>query len=172
MPAKSSSCPPKRAPILEDISEFNATLPAGRRLLGLDLGTKTIGLALSDVTRMIASPLDTLKRQKFRRDLEQLQAAIAEHDIAGLVLGLPRHLDGGEGPRAQSTRAFARNLAERIAIPILLWDERLTTAAAERVLLDADASRARRAEVVDKLAATLILQSALDGARQNGPSQP
>jgi putative holliday junction resolvase len=146
----------------EDAAEFAASLPAGRRLLGLDLGTKTIGVALSDVTRTIASSVETIRRKKFSIDATALQKLIAEHNIAGLVLGLPRNLDGSEGPRAQSSRAFARNLNQRCPIPILLWDERLTTAAAERLLISADASRKRRSEVIDKMAATLILQGALD----------
>ena len=151
-----------RSEICEDIEHFRSLAGDHGRLLGLDLGTRTIGLALSDLLRMIASPLETLARKKFSRDATQLEAVITEHDIAGLVLGLPRNLDGSEGPRAQSTRAFARNLSHRQAPPILLWDERLTTAAAERVLLEADTSRARRAEVIDKMAAAIILQSALD----------
>jgi len=146
----------------EDAGEFAASLPVGRRLLGLDLGTKTIGVALSDVTRTIASSVETIRRKKFSIDVAALQKLIAEHDIAGLVLGLPRNLDGSEGPRAQSSRAFARNLNQLCPIPILLWDERLTTAAAERLLISADASRKRRSEVIDKMAATLILQGALD----------
>ena len=150
------------APVLEDVNAFAETLVGQHRFLGLDLGTKTIGLALSDIAGLIASPYDTIRRTKFTRDAERLSEIIDEHAVAALVLGLPRNLDGSEGPRAQSTRAFARNLARLQQQPILLWDERLTTAAAERVLLDADTSRARRAEVVDKIAATLILQGALD----------
>jgi putative Holliday junction resolvase len=137
-------------------------LPVGARLLGLDVGTKTIGLALSDVTRMIASGLTTLARGKFAADGRRLLEIVREHDIGGLVIGLPVNLDGSEGPRAQATRAFARNLAKLTPLPMLLWDERLTTAAAERSLLEADVSRRRRAEVIDKVAATLILQGALD----------
>ena len=162
MPETTKPATPARADIFEDVVAFAARLPGGRRLLGLDLGTKTIGLALSDLTRMIASPLETLQRKKFSRDATRLDHHIDAHEIAGLVLGLPRNFDGSEGPRAQSTRAFARNLAQRVSIPILLWDERLTTAAAERALLEADTSRARRAEVVDQVAATLILQGVLD----------
>lgn len=162
MPDTTKPAPTQTATIFDDVGQFAVQLPPGRRLLGLDLGTKTIGLALTDVTRMIASPLETLQRKKFSHDATRLEDHIATHDVAALVLGLPRNFDGSEGPRAQSTRAFARNLARRITIPILLWDERLTTAAAERVLLEADTSRARRAEVVDQLAATLILQGVLD----------
>ncbi len=147
--------------------QFFAGLPSSGRLLGLDLGTKTIGLALSDLSRMIASPFDTIRRTKFTIDADKLVEICARHHVVGLVLGLPRNLDGSEGPRAQATRAFARNLSRKIRLaeitmPLLLWDERLTTAAAERVLLDADTSRARRAEVIDQLAASLILQNVLD----------
>ena len=141
--------------------------PAGR-LIGIDAGTKTFGLALSDVTRTIASPLETIIRRKFTLDMVRLFALTSEHAIAGLVLGFPRNLDGTEGPRAQATRALARNLNRLSALPVLLWDERLTTALAERMLIDADQSRKRRAEVIDKLAATLILQSALDRLRAAG----
>ena len=148
-----------------DIGDFKQRLAPGRRLIGIDLGTKTIGLALSDVTRTIASSLETLKRTKFAADSARLLELAREHEIAGLVLGLPANLDGTEGPRAQATRAFARNLNALTALPILLWDERLTTAAAERMLIEADASRKRRAELIDKLAATLILQGALDRMR-------
>lgn len=154
-----------RGATTEDADDFARQLPAAGRLIGLDLGTKTIGLSLSDVTRMIASPLETIARTKFTRDVEALNAHIASHSICGLVLGLPRNLDGSEGPRAQSSRAFARNLNQRIALPILLWDERLTTAAAERLLIEADSSRRRRSQVIDKMAANLILQGVLDRMR-------
>jgi putative Holliday junction resolvase len=156
---------PKRAPLgetLEDIEGFAARLKAGARLIGIDAGTKTLGLALSDVTRTIASPLTVLRRSKFKEDAAALLRIAAEHQIGGFVLGLPVNLDGTSGPRAQATRAFARNMNALTDIPILLWDERLTTAAAERTLLEADTSRKRRAEVIDKLAAALILQGALD----------
>jgi putative Holliday junction resolvase len=132
------------------------------RLLGLDVGSKTIGMALSDVTRSIATPYHTVRRTKFTEDVKAIEAAIEEHDIGGIVIGLPLNLDGSEGPRAQSTRAFARNLAARIAVPIVFWDERLSTAAVERHLIEADASRKRRAEVIDRMAAAYILQGALD----------
>ncbi|CAA2138504.1 Holliday junction resolvase RuvX [Hyphomicrobium sp. ghe19] len=144
----------------EDQHEFRA-IEAGR-LIGIDAGTKTLGLALSDVRRTIASPLETIRRTKFTADAVRLFALIAEHGVAGLVLGLPRNMDGTEGPRAQATRALARNLNKMSPLPILLWDERLTTAEAQRMLIDADQTRKRRAEVIDKLAATIILQSALD----------
>lgn len=152
----------------DDILAFAALMPAEGRLLGLDLGTKTIGLALSDVTRLIASPMETIRRVKLKADAERLQVVIEQHAIVGLVLGLPSNLDGREGPRAQSTRAFARNLVGLLGAglpPVLMWDERLTTAAAERVLIEADQSRKRRAEVIDKMAAALILQSAMDRIR-------
>ncbi len=138
------------------------TLRPGERLLGLDVGTKTIGLALSDVTRQIATPLETIRRTKFKADAARLLALAKEHGAGGLVIGLPVNLDGSEGPRAQSVRAFARNLGQMTALPMCFWDERLSTAAAERVLLEADASRKRRAEVIDKMAAAYILQGALD----------
>jgi putative Holliday junction resolvase len=144
------------------IEDLPALLAPGARLLGLDLGTKTIGLALSDVTRSIATPYHTLRRTNFTADAKAIEAAIAEHEVGALVLGLPINLDGTEGPRAQSTRAFARNLAARIEVPILFWDERLSTQAVERHLIEADASRKRRAEVIDRMAAAYILQGALD----------
>lgn len=148
-----------------NIEEFKACLHPGRRLIGIDPGTKTLGLALSDVTRSIASPLETIRRTKFQADAKRLLELADLHAIAGFVLGLPINLDGSEGPRAQAARAFARNLNALSPLPILLWDERLTTAAAERMLIEADASRKRRGEVIDKLAATLILQGALDRMR-------
>jgi len=132
------------------------------RLMGVDLGTKTIGLALSDVERRIATPLETIKRVKFTPDAQRLKALIDRHDIGGLVIGLPLNMDGTEGPRAQATRAFVRNFKPIYGGPILFWDERLSTMAVTRTLLDADASRAKRAEAVDKMAAAYILQGALD----------
>jgi len=144
------------------LSELFERLQRDERLLGLDVGTKTIGLALSDVMRQIATPLETIRRTKFKADAARLLAVANEHGAGGLVIGLPVNLDGSEGPRAQSTRAFARNLAQLTDLPMSFWDERLSTAAAERVLLEADASRKRRAELIDKLAAAYILQSALD----------
>lgn len=149
-----------------DVAGFADGLPAGGRLIGIDAGTKTLGLALSDVTRTIASALETIRRTKFAADVERLLSLAAEHGVVGFVLGLPINLDGSEGPRAQSARAFARNLNRLSALPILLWDERLSTAAAERMLIEADQSRKRRNEVIDKLAATLILQGALDRMRR------
>jgi putative Holliday junction resolvase len=139
-----------------------AALPRGARLMGLDLGTKTIGLALSDVERRIASPLETIKRVKFGQDAERLLALAAKHGVAALILGLPLNMDGSEGPRAQATRAFARNLGRLTALPVHFQDERLSTAAVTRTLIEADASRARRGELVDKMAAAYILQGVLD----------
>ncbi|MFZ4807622.1 MAG: Holliday junction resolvase RuvX [Hyphomicrobiaceae bacterium] len=156
----------------EDPVAFTASLGANDRLIGIDLGTKTIGLALSDVRRMVASPLETIRRTKFRADVARLVELVDSHGVGGLVLGLPRNLDGSEGPRAQATRAFARNLNQLLAVPILLWDERWSTAAAERMLIEADQSRKRRAEVIDKLAATLILQGALDRIVRLSDPQP
>ncbi|MGU9980240.1 Holliday junction resolvase RuvX [Phreatobacter sp. HK31-P] len=134
----------------------------GRRLLGLDLGTKTIGLALSDVMWTIATPLETIRRVKFTPDVVALLGLAARHDAGALVIGLPKNMDGTEGPRAQSTRAFVRNLVPKTDLPIVFWDERMSTAAVTRTLLEADASRARRAELVDKMAAAYILQGFLD----------
>lgn len=145
-----------------DIVPFAAELAPRARLFGLDVGTKTIGLALSDTRRTIASGFDTLMRTKFAADARRLLDLAAQHDVGGFVIGLPRNLDGSEGPRAQAVRAFAANLSRLTQSPMLLWDERLTTVAAERALLEADASRRQRDRVIDKVAATLILQGALD----------
>jgi putative holliday junction resolvase len=147
---------------LVPIEDLPPLLAREARLLGLDVGTKTIGMALSDVTRSVATPYHTVRRTKFTEDVSAIEAAIEEHEVGAVVIGLPLNLDGSEGPRAQSTRAFARNLAARIAVPILFWDERLSTAAVERHLIEADASRKRRAEVIDRMAAAYILQGALD----------
>jgi putative Holliday junction resolvase len=141
------------------------SLPANGALMGLDLGTKTIGLAISDGGRRIASPLLTIRRTKFKADAEALLKQAAANAVAGLVLGLPLNMDGSEGPRVQATRAFAKNLAALTTLPIFFWDERLSTAAVTRTLLDADASRKRRAELVDKMAAAYILQGVLDRLR-------
>jgi len=155
-------------PVVEP-AELKPALAPRARLLGLDLGTKTIGLALSDSMLSVASPLETLRRTKFTADAEALLALIAEREICGLVLGLPRNMDGSEGPRAQSTRAFANNMAGKTDLPITFWDERLTTAEAERVLIDqADMNRKRRGEVIDKMAASIILQNFLDFLRNSG----
>jgi putative holliday junction resolvase len=141
--------------------EFRAALPEGGRLLGLDVGTKTIGTALCDAGWSIASPAELIKRTRFGADKAELDRLIAAQAVKGLVIGLPLNLDGSDSPRTQSTRAFARNM-EASGLPILLWDERWSTQAVTRTLLDADASRARRADLVDKLAAAYILQNAID----------
>ena len=134
-------------------------------MLGLDVGTKTVGLALSDVTRTVATPYETLRRTKFTADAKRIAEVVEKESVGGLVIGLPFNLDGSEGPRAQSTRAFARNLSAHVSIPMAFWDERLSTAAVERHLIEADASRKRRAEVIDRMAAAYILQGALDRLR-------
>ena len=141
---------------------YAAALPANARLFGLDLGTKTIGVAVSDPGLRIATPLTTIARRKFTADVTALLGLAAKNGVGGLVVGLPVNMDGSEGPRAQSTRAFVRNLAPLSALPTIFWDERLSTAAVTRTLLEADASRRRRDEVVDKLAAAYILQGFLD----------
>ncbi|WP_378941940.1 Holliday junction resolvase RuvX [Paracoccus sp. R86501] len=151
--------------IFEDISEMAGTLPAMGALAGLDLGTKTIGVAVSDSMRQVASPITVIRRQKFTLDAEALLKIATDRGLTGLILGLPRNMDGSEGPRAQSTRAFARNLSRLTDLPIGYWDERLLTVAAERALLEADTSRKRRAEVIDQVAAGYILQGALDRLR-------
>lgn len=148
--------------IHEAIEEFAAALPAGRPVAGLDLGTKTIGVAISDPRLSVATPLRTIRRTKFTADARELLALCAQRQIGGLILGLPRNMDGSEGPRCQSTRAFARNLSQLTELPITFWDERLSTVAAERALLEADTSRKRRAEVIDHVAAGYILQGAID----------
>ena len=144
------------------LADLSQRLKRDERLLGLDVGTKTVGLALSDVMRQIATPLETIRRTKFTADAARLLQLATAHGVGGLVIGLPVNLDGTQGPRAQSTRAFARNLAGLTDLPMAFWDERLSTAAAERVLLEADTSRKRRAELIDKMAAAYILQGALD----------
>ncbi|WP_108501820.1 Holliday junction resolvase RuvX [Paracoccus indicus] len=151
--------------IFEDISEMAAALPAMGALAGLDLGTKTIGVAVSDGMRQVASPITVIRRQKFTLDAEALLKIATDRGLTGLILGLPRNMDGSEGPRAQSTRAFARNLSRLTELPIGYWDERLSTVAAERALLEGDTSRKRRAEVIDQVAAGYILQGALDRLR-------
>ena len=148
--------------ILEDLAEFNAAVPRFRAIAGLDLGTVTIGVAVSDGMRQVATPLETIRRKKFGTDAARLLEITANRSIAGIVLGLPLNMDGSEGPRCQSTRAFARNLEKLTDLPIAFWDERLSTVAAERALLEADTSRKRRAEVIDHVAASYILQGALD----------
>ena len=130
--------------------------------MGLDLGTKTIGIAISDGLRLTATPLKTIRRSKFTNDANILLEIIRDNNIAGIILGLPLNMDGSEGPRAQSSRAFARNLSTKTNVPVAFWDERLSTEAVTRTMLEADLSRSRRAQVVDKLAASYILQGALD----------
>lgn len=148
------------------LTELAPRLPPRCRLLGLDLGTKTIGMALSDVERRIATPYDTIRRTRFQADAQQIVVVVRSFDAGALVLGLPLNMDGSEGPRAQATRAFARNLLPLLtdagSPAIVFWDERLSTAAVERSLIDQDVSRARRAQVIDKMAAAYILQGALD----------
>ncbi|KKB13667.1 Holliday junction resolvase [Devosia geojensis] len=144
-----------------------ADLPASGKLLGLDLGTRTIGVAVSDALRYSATPLETIKRTKFTQDAERILALIAENNAVAIILGLPLNMDGSEGPRVQSTRAFARNLAQKTPIPIAFWDERLSTSAVTRMMIEADLRRDRRAEIVDKLAASYILQGALDRLRRD-----
>lgn len=149
--------------LIATAKEFLTGLPKGKRLLCLDVGSTTIGLALSDTRRSIASPLETIERKKFAKDLEQLQKIIASHDVGGLVIGYPVNMDGSLGPRAQSTRTFASTLGKTIDLPMFLWDERMSTMAVNRMMEDeADLSRQRRAELVDKLAASYMLQGFLD----------
>ena len=148
---------------IDDLVKLTETKAPGTCLLGFDLGTKTIGLALSDPGLMVASPLQTLPRRKFSKDLVILQALVAERNIGGFVFGLPANMDGSEGPRAQGTRDFANNLVNHIKVPLAFWDERLSTAAVERLMIEeADLSRQKRAQSVDKMAAAYILQGALD----------
>lgn len=144
------------------LSEIAALLPARGALIGLDLGTKTIGVAVSDPDRRVAAPVETIARKRFAVDAQRVIALATERRAAGYVLGLPVNMDGSEGPRAQATRAFARNFEQLTALPVALWDERLSTAAVERALIAADLSRAKRKAVIDQHAATYILQGALD----------
>lgn len=148
--------------IFEDIAAFAAALPGQKAIAGLDFGEKTIGVALSDLRRSVATPVQTIRRVKFTLDAASLLALVAERGAAGLVLGLPLNMDGSEGPRVQATRAFARNLSRLTELPITYWDERLSTVAATRALIAADMSRKRRNEVIDHVAAGYILQGALD----------
>ncbi len=148
--------------ICADVAELLAILPPYRAICGLDLGDKTIGLAISDLRRGIATPVEVIRRTRFTEDAAKLLTILTARNVAGIVLGLPLNMDGSEGPRVQSTRAFARNLARLTELPITFWDERLSTVAAERALIEADTSRKRRREVIDQVAAGYILQGALD----------
>jgi putative Holliday junction resolvase len=141
--------------------QFREAVPQGGRLVGLDVGSKTIGVALCDAGWSFATPAELIRRTRFNADLERIKAVIAVQRVIGIVIGLPLNLDGSESPRTQSTRAFARNV-EPLGLPILLWDERWSTQAVTRTLIDADTTRARRAELVDKMAAAYILQGAID----------
>jgi putative Holliday junction resolvase len=143
-------------------ADLMAALATGQRLMGLDVGEKTIGIAVSDTTFTIASPVETIRRKKFAADAERLQALVIERQVGGFVIGLPINMDGSEGPRCQSVRAFAGNLLVKLDLLLAFWDERLSTAAVTRTMIEADLSRGRRAELVDKLAAAYILQGFLD----------
>jgi len=146
-------------------SDLKHLVPKGARLLGLDVGTKTVGMALSDATWMVATPVDTIRRKRFRDDVQRLLSEIERLHVGGVVVGLPVSLDGSEGPRAQSVRQFGRNLLQHRDLPLAFWDERLSTAAVEREMIAADLSRKRRAEIIDKVAAAYILQGLLDRLR-------
>jgi putative Holliday junction resolvase len=156
--------------LFETVEDILPAISNMQALMGLDLGTKTIGVALSDSFQTVATPMETVKRKKFGIDAARLLEIIDQRSVGAIVLGLPRNMDGTEGPRCQSTRAFARNLARLTDLPIGFWDERLSTVAAEKALLEADTSRKRRSEVIDHVAASYILQGALDRMRhlQNG----
>jgi putative Holliday junction resolvase len=152
--------------MLFDTSDaFCQALTAGRRLLGLDVGETTIGLALSDTSRTIATPHLTIERAKFSKDVLTLEAIITKQSVGGLVVGYPINMDGSHGPRTQSTRTFVSNLGKHIRLPMLLWDERMSTLAVERMMVEADMSRSRRAVLVDKLAASYMLQGFLDSIK-------
>jgi len=148
--------------ILNNPAELREAVPAGKRLMGLDVGTKTIGLALSDTRHIIATPLETIRRRRFREDMAQLFALLDKHEVGGLVIGLPLTLGGADGPRTQSVRQFARNLVALRHLPAAFWDERLSTAAVTREMIAADLTRKRRGEIVDRVAAAYILQGCLD----------
>ncbi len=159
-----------RKPV-ENPRELIPTLRPGQRLIGLDVGAKTIGVALSDASRTIASPHRTIRRGKFTRDAEELRRIIADNDVGAAIIGLPINMNGSEGPRCQSVRQFAANLQAKIDIDVAFWDERLSTVAVERTLLAADVSRKRRGEVIDKMAAAYILQGALDNLGRADPER-
>lgn len=158
--------------IAATIEAFAAALPPNRAIAGLDLGDKTIGVALSDLRRQVATPIQVIRREKFTLDAAKLLALLEERGAAGIVLGLPLNMDGTTGPRVQATQAFARNLEKLTPLPICYWDERLSTVAAERALLEADTSRKRRKEVIDQVAAGYILQGALDRLAHLARSEP
>ncbi len=151
--------------VYDTLDDFVAALQPTRALMGLDLGEKTVGIAVSDRMLSVASPLETVRRVKFTADAARVLEIAEAREVGGLILGLPRNMDGSEGPRCQSTRAFARNLSRLTELPIGFWDERLSTVAAERALLEADTSRRRRAQVIDHVAAGYILQGVLDRLR-------
>ena len=162
MTSSSSDVNAARNAPTDDVAAFAASLARGRRLIGIDVGTKTLGLALSDVERTVATALETIQRTKFAKDGARLMTLADEHGVGGYVVGLPMNMDGSEGPSAQSARAFARNLAKLAGAPILFWDERMSTVAAERALIEADTSRKKRDALIDKVAAAIILQGAID----------
>ncbi len=149
-------------------TDLKAHLKQGQRLLGLDVGTKTIGMALSDTRLVIATPFDTIRRTRFRDDLARIRQEVEKHGVGGIVVGLPLALEGGEGPRAQGVRQFAKNLLAQLDLPLTFWDERMSTAAVERGMIEADLSRARRARIVDRAAAAYILQGLLDRLAHSG----
>jgi putative Holliday junction resolvase len=155
--------------LFDDPRELRTAVPTGRRLIGLDVGTKTIGLALSDTRLVIASPLETIRRRRFREDITALFALIDRHEVGGLVIGLPLRMEGGDGPRTQSVRQFARNLLAVREMPVTFWDERLSTAAVTREMIAHDMTRKRRAEIVDRVAAAYILQGFLDAMGRKDP---
>jgi putative Holliday junction resolvase len=150
-------------------TDLKAYLKPGERLLGLDVGTKTIGMALSDTRLVIATPFDTIRRTRFRDDLVRIKQEVVKHGVGGIVVGLPLALEGGEGPRAQGVRQFAKNLLAQLDLPLTFWDERLSTAAVERGMIEADITRKRRAQIVDRAAAAYILQGLLDRLARSGP---
>jgi putative Holliday junction resolvase len=158
--------------ILNNPAELREAAPAGKRLMGLDVGTKTIGLALSDTRRVIATPLETIRRRRFREDMARLSVLIDAQDVGGLVIGLPLTLAGADGPRTQSVRQFARNLVALRDLPIAFWDERLSTAAVTREMIAADLTRKRRGEIVDRVAAAYILQGCLDYLARQAAALP
>ena len=154
--------------IYENILDFAGSISREKALMGLDLGSKTIGVAISDSLKTVATPLKTIKRTKFSEEVTTLFKLISERDLSGIILGLPKNMDGSEGPKCQSTRDFAKNFSNIIDLPITFWDERLTTVAAERSLLSADLSRKKRRQVIDSVAAVLILQNLLDRLKNIG----